>query len=383
MPDSSRPTSTTHDLARRRRNFRAESSRAALYRQLSELSEAGSNPRLAGALRRLSELEKAQADYWASLLPADQRPVGARYASPLDARDRLLLQGARHFGTRVILPVLAKDALRGAEAYRTQTDAAPALPTELEVASEAARLAGVDRAAIDVGRDHRRQPAAANGSLRAAVFGVNDGLVSNLSLVMGVAGAAPPQEFILLAGLAGLLAGAFSMAAGEFISMLSQRELLERQLEIERLHIALAPDAERAVLARRYQDKGIPGPQAEEIAQHVMADPETALDTIAREQLGLDPEELGSPGAAALASFVSFAFGAVLPVLPFLLLSGWLAVVASGLLSAGALFLVGIGVSVFTGRRFLFSGLRMLAVGAAAAAVTFLIGRLIGVSVAG
>jgi VIT1/CCC1 family predicted Fe2+/Mn2+ transporter len=256
------------------------------------------------------------------------------------------------------------------------------LPSELEVASEAAALASAVSPPADVARDHRRG-AAAGGSLRAAVFGVNDGLVSNLSLVMGVAGAAPPAPFILLAGLAGLLAGAFSMAAGEYISVLSQRELLERQLAVERQHIALAPAAERAMLARRYQAKGIAATQAETIADQLMANPEQALDTIAREQLWLDPDDLGSPQAAAAASFVAFALGALLPLLPFVLATGSTAVVASALLSGISLFLVGVGVSWFTGRHALLSGARMLGIGAAAAGLTFLIGRLVGVSVIG
>lgn len=369
------PSAPSQNFARWRRNLAAERSKAVLYRRLSE-GEA--DPRLAAALRHLSDLESVQADYWAGHLPAEQRPAEA----DLRFGDRVLLWLARRVGTRAVLPILARIALDGVEAYRTQPDAVPALATELEVAGETAALARPSPALADLGRDHRRH-IAANGSLRAAVFGVNDGLVSNLSLIMGVAGVAPPQQYILLAGLAGLLAGAFSMAVGEFSSMLSQRELLERQLAVERQHIALAPAAERIMLARRYQEKGLPPAQAELVADHLMADPDKALDTIAREQLGLDPQELGSPTAAALASFFSFALGALVPLLPFLVMSGWGAVLVSAVLSAIALFVVGVGVSFFTGRHFLVSGARMLALGGAAASVTFLIGRLIGVSVAG
>ena len=343
-----------------------------------ELSSATSNARLATALRRLSDLERAQAEYWASRLPVEQRRANSR----LRFGDRVPLWLVRWFGARAVLAILAGGALRSVQSYRAQPEAAAVLPTELEVASETAALASAASSPADLARDHRRS-GAAGGSLRAAVFGVNDGLVSNLSLVMGVAGAAPPHEFILLAGLAGLLAGAFSMAAGEFISMLSQRELFERQLEIERQHIALAPQAERAMLARRYQDKGIPAQQAEAIADQLMADPGQALDTIAREQLGLDPNELGSPQAAAAASFISFAVGALLPLAPFALAGGWTAVLASALVSAVALFLVGAGVSWFTGRHPVLSGARMLAIGGAAAGVTFVIGHLIGVGAVG
>lgn len=198
---------------------------------------------------------------------------------------------------------------------------------------------------------------------------------------MGVAGVAPPKEFILLAGLAGLLAGALSMAVGEYSSVLAQRELFERQLEVERQHIAQMPEAERAMLKQRYLEKGLSQTQAEEIVSRLMADPDKALDAIAREQLGLDPKDLGSPMIAAIASFISFTLGALIPLLPFFLASGWIAVVASALLSAGALFLVGVAVSQFTGRHFLISGLRMLGLGGAAATATFLIGHFFGVSV--
>jgi VIT1/CCC1 family predicted Fe2+/Mn2+ transporter len=283
-----------------------------------------------------------------------------------------------------MLPVVAADALRGAHAYRAQPDAAPILASEMAVARAAAALARGGRVveATAAGQEHRRT-AAGNGSLRAAVFGVNDGLTSNLSLVMGVAGAATDNQWILLTGLAGLLAGAFSMGGGEFISMLSQRELFEKEIAIEREHIATAPRAEQATLARIYQDKGLDPAQAESVAAQLMADPQVALDTIAREQLGLDPAELGSPRAAALASFVSFSVGAALPVAPFLFAQGGLAIWLALLVSGLGLFVVGALLSLFTARNPLVSGLRMLAVGLGAATLTYFIGRLIGVSVAG
>jgi VIT1/CCC1 family predicted Fe2+/Mn2+ transporter len=375
MADSPAPLDGRKDLARIRDNWRGESSKATLYR---ELSDGTADPRLAGALRRLSDLEGVQAEYWAGLLPPDLREDGAG----LRFSHRVVLWLGRRFGPRAVLPILAADAVRGAEAYRTQPEAVPVLTNELEVASLAAALARAPTPSVDVAADHRRHTAA-GGSLRAAVFGVNDGLVSNLSLVMGVAGAAPPPAFILLAGLAGLLAGAFSMAAGEYISVLSQRELFERQLEIERRHLAQAPATERALLARRYEEKGIPGSQAEVVADQLLADPERALDTVAREQLGLDPDDLGSPYTAATASFLAFGLGAVVPLAPFLLAGGWTAVLWSAALSAVALFLVGVGVSLFTGRQAVLSGARQLAIGTAAAGVTFAIGRLIGVGAVG
>jgi VIT1/CCC1 family predicted Fe2+/Mn2+ transporter len=207
--------------------------------------------------------------------------------------------------------------------------------------------------------------------------------VSNLSLVMGVAGASGQGSFILLAGIAGLLAGAFSMAAGEYISMQSQRELFERQIELERAELEAMPEEEQRELAAIYAAKGFPPEEAARIAERMFRDPETALDTLVREELGLDPDELGSPWGAAGGSFLAFAIGAAIPVLPYLFGAGTAAFAISLGLSLAALFVVGAGVSLLTGRGVLFSGLRQMGIGAAAAAVTYLIGSLIGVGVAG
>jgi VIT1/CCC1 family predicted Fe2+/Mn2+ transporter len=224
---------------------------------------------------------------------------------------------------------------------------------------------------------------ARSGTLRAVIFGVSDGLVSNLALVMGVAGASGQGDFVLLAGIAGLLAGAFSMAAGEYISMQSQRELFERQIALERAELEAMPDEEQRELAAIYVAKGFPREEADRIAERMFRDPETALDTLVREELGLDPDELGSPWGAAAGSFAAFAVGAVIPVAPYLLASGTAAFVASLVLSLAALFAVGAAVSLLTGRGVLFSGLRQMGIGAAAAAVTYAVGTVIGVGVAG
>ena len=194
-------------------------------------------------------------------------------------------------------------------------------------------------------------PADASGTLRAVIFGVSDGLVSNLSLVMGVAGAASDNpSFILLAGIAGLLAGAFSMAAGEYISMQSQRELFERQIELERAEMEAMPEEEEAELAASYRAKGFAPDEAARIAHRIFRDPETALDMLVREELGLDPDELGSPWGAATGSFVAFAIGAVIPVIPYLFGGGQAVLFVSLGLSLVALFAVGAAVSLLTGR---------------------------------
>jgi vacuolar iron transporter family protein len=220
-----------------------------------------------------------------------------------------------------------------------------------------------------------------SGALRAAIFGVNDGLVSNLSLIFGVAGAGVDNNVVIVAGVAGLLAGAFSMAAGEYISVRTQREVYERLIHLEAHEIGSDPEAERQELAEIYVQRGLPRDLAERLATELMRDPEMALETHAREELGLDKEGLGSPFAAAGSSFVTFSLGAFVPLLPFLVSSGNPAVMASAILSGVALFAVGAAISTLTGKPWLLSGLRMLTVGGAAAAVTFLVGKLLDVSV--
>ena len=215
--------------------------------------------------------------------------------------------------------------------------------------------------------------------LRAGVFGVNDGLVSNTCLVMGVAGAAAEPNIIVLTGVAGLLAGAFSMAAGEFISMLSQREMFEHQISQEREELQRYPKEEAEELALIYAARGIPLDEARDVASHLIANPEKALDTLAREELGLNPDDLGSPIGAAGSSFVAFAVGASLPLIPFLLGAGNGVAIAAAI-SGAALFVVGALLSLFSGKNAWLSGLRMLAIGAAAAAATYGIGSLFNVS---
>jgi VIT1/CCC1 family predicted Fe2+/Mn2+ transporter len=221
-----------------------------------------------------------------------------------------------------------------------------------------------------------------SGTLRAAIFGINDGLVSNLALVMGVAGASQQDQLIVLAGIAGLLAGAFSMAAGEYISMRSQRELFERQIELEREELRVMPEVEQAELSRIYQAKGLTREEGDLVARRLMQDPEHALDTKIREELGLDPSELGSPTGAAGSSFVAFAIGAVIPLVPFLVTTGTTAIIVSVVLALTSLFIVGAAVSFLTGRSLLFSGARQVAIGGVAALVTYVVGSFLPVDLA-
>ncbi len=219
------------------------------------------------------------------------------------------------------------------------------------------------------------------GGARAAVFGISDGLVTNVSLVLGIAGASPGGSIVRLAGVAGLIAGSFSMAAGEYLSMTAQRELMERELEVERRALERHPKGEAAELRGMYVRRGIDPAVADEMVNEVMQNPDLALETHAREELGISTERLGSPWQAASASFVTFAIGAFIPLLPWLIGSGTAAIVASIVLSAVAAVVVGVVLARFTERPVLPSALRQLAVTTIAAAVTFGVGRAIGAGV--
>jgi vacuolar iron transporter family protein len=219
------------------------------------------------------------------------------------------------------------------------------------------------------------------GKARAAVFGASDGLVSNVSLILGVAGASPGSGVVRLAGLAGLVAGAVSMAAGEYVSMRAQAELLERELEMERVELLRDPEGETVELARIYERRGMAPDRARSMAEELMRDPEVALETHAREELGIDPGELGSPAGAAFWSFLSFSGGAVVPLVPWFVTSGSVAVVASMVAAALAAVAVGLALASFTGKSYLRSATRQVGIAAFASAVTFAIGSLVGVGV--
>lgn len=266
---------------------------------------------------------------------------------------------ARLLGPRHVKPLLAAAKVRGVSIY-SGMPAGHATPTD----------------AAEVGLRHRR-----GGGIRAAVFGANDGIISNTSLVMGMTGAAVDNDVVFLTGVAGLLAGAFSMAAGEFVSVRTQREMLEYQIAQEKEELAQYPEQEAEELALIYAARGMAVDDARAFAAKIVADPELAIKVLAREELGLDPDNLGSGTQAALWSFVSFALGAILPVLPFALGLAAPSAVAAGI-AAAALFGVGAATSLFSGRNAILGGARMLAIGAAAGAATFLIGRLFDVAVA-
>lgn len=332
-----------------------ETRSAYLYRVIAEVERGSPRATLFEELAREAE---GQAAIWAKTAGLASVP-----AFVPDLRTRIVAALVRRRGPRAIRGILAAMKVRGLSVYSHAAPGHP-VPTSVE----------------EIGKRHRG--VGGGGNLRAAVFGVNDGLVSNMSLILGVAGASSNNEMILLAGIAGLLAGAFSMAAGEYVSVRSQREMYEHQIGLERAELAEYPGEEAEELALIYAARGMDKAAALALAQRIIADPEQALDTLAREELGLNPEELGSPRGAALSSFFSFAAGALLPLLPFLAARGDRALAASVALTAVALFGVGAMISLFTGRSAVRDGLRMLAIGGAAGAVTYLIGKLLGVSLA-
>ncbi len=236
----------------------------------------------------------------------------------------------------------------------------------------------------NLARFEKRHRSVGGNALRAAVLGGNDGLVSNFSLVMGIAGATNGQKEVLLTGIAGLLAGALSMALGEWISVKSSLELYENQMQLEMDELETNPEGEEKELALIYMAKGIPEDQARQMAAEIMQNKDHAHEVLIKEELGINPEDLkGSAMEAAVASFVFFAFGAIIPVIPFFFLGGMKAVMVSTLMSAGGLFVIGGSITLFTGKSLWYSGFRQVLFGLLAAAITFGIGKLIGVSVMG
>ncbi len=375
---------TVSDVASSLENLKLERDAILLYDALATIEK---DERRASAFRQIAGNERRHAEVWARTLQAQGADVPPATGPRL--RVRFIIALARVFGTHFVSDMVK--ALEGDEeaAYTEQaSDDVEAIAADERAHADIWRRLDEERggrpapAAVIVSAE-RWHRAGRSGTLRAVIFGVSDGLVSNLALVMGVAGATSDQSsFIVAAGIAGLLAGAFSMAAGEYISMQSQRELYERQIALERAELEAMPQEEEAELASLFRAKGFSETEAATIAARLLKDPATALDTLVREELGLDPDQLGSPWGAAGGSFVAFAIGAIIPVIPYLLFVGQTAFLASLGLSLAALFAVGAGVSLLTGRGFLYSGFRQVALGAAAAAITYAVGRAIGVSVA-
>jgi VIT1/CCC1 family predicted Fe2+/Mn2+ transporter len=372
----------TGSVQRYLENLKSEREGAALY---DAVASAEKNPKLAEVYRRLAATERRHAEIWADKLRS--AGVEAPAFNP-SGRTRLLGALARRWGVQLVLPSIVTLEQADRNKYDGQVEArAAGLPADEH--SHARLLQHIQRSGggilgSDLARLEGRHRTVGGNALRAAVLGANDGLVSNLALVMGVAGAGLAGRTILITGFAGLLAGSFSMALGEWLSVQSSRELSEQQLRTEASELEASPEEEAKELALIYQARGMDEKEAEAMAQQIITSPETALDVMAREELGIDPAELGgSPWVAAFTSFVLFALGAAIPVIPFLVADGQSAVVASLVLSALGLFGLGAGVTLFTGQPVLRSGLRQVLFGIAAAGATYGIGRLIGVTVTG
>jgi VIT1/CCC1 family predicted Fe2+/Mn2+ transporter/rubrerythrin len=372
--------SATHsDIQRYKTNYLKEQEGIALYRALAKAEKESQRSEI---FEKLAAAEEQHAARWAKLLEDNgvQPPV---YKASV--RVKLLGWISRNIGTQHVLPVVSGFESRDQGEYRGQAEAV-GLPAAERSHSRTLQLMLQENAAAGVQsivKSERWHSQGYGGSLRAAVFGVNDGLISNFGLVMGIAGTNAEPRFVLVAGVAGLLAGAFSMAAGEYVSVRSQRELYEQQMALEAQELEASPEEEHEELALIYQAKGIPADQANELARQILSNPDTAIQTLAREELGLDPDSLGSPWTAALSSFVAFSVGAVIPVLPYLLIRSTAAFPVSAFVCGASLFVVGALISIFTGRSMAYSGFRMVAIGAMAAVVTYAIGKLLGVSVAG
>ncbi len=340
-------------------NWREEKQAAYLYRLVATRERDENKARL---FRALAEAAEAQAAIWARQLEASGAAVPERLE--LTPRIRIVAWLIRVLGPRAIRPVLAAMKVRGLSVYSAggHLAAGHPMPTSVE----------------EVG--YRHSSLGGGGNLRAAVFGVNDGLVSNASLVLGVAGATSNADIVLMSGVAGLIAGAASMAAGEYVSVRSQRELYEYQIQLEREELEQYPEEEAEELALIYNARGVDMEQARRIAADMLRDPEHALDTLAREELGLNPDDLGSPLGAAAASFISFALGALLPLLPFLYGGAAQPLFYTILITVFSLFAVGALLSLFTGRGAVRGGLRMVLIGGSAGLLTWLVGTLLGVS---
>lgn len=375
------PTKT--DVERLRQNLQAEVDSATQYRAMAATEP---DPKLASIYSRLAAIEERHVAFWQRKL--EEAGASADLPRPT-LRSRLLSALARRFGASSILGVVAARERMDKDGYADQPETKLTAMTSEEHA-HARVLSAIQRSQRgglsggSLARLEGRHRAASGNALRAAVLGANDGLVSNLSLVMGVVGAAVDQHAVLVTGLAGLIAGACSMALGEWVSVQSARELAQHEVEIEAQELADDPAGEGEELALIYEAKGLSEPESKAVSAQMMADRARALDALTREELGIDPQELGgSPGTAAATSFLLFSLGAAVPVVPYAALAGRTALIVSATASALALFGVGAAIAVLTGRPLALSGGRQLALGLLAASVTFGVGKLLGVAVAG
>jgi VIT1/CCC1 family predicted Fe2+/Mn2+ transporter len=368
------------DIRRVTANLRDELNGAALY---AALSAAESDPVRKDLFLQLADAEAKHAQLWRDKLVA--AGISEETFVPT-LRTRLLGRLASRFGPAFVMPTIAAAEFADRNKYASQADALQISGEERGHAAVVQAMAGASTASrpttgAEIAQAEPWHRGASGNNLRAAVLGANDGLVSNFCLMMAVAGAGTSNKAILLTGLAGLIAGACSMALGEWLSVANARELAATQIAREQAEIEQNPQAEQNELALIFQAKGLAKADAQRVAADIMRDKKSALDTLVREELGIDPTELGgNPWSAAGTSFVLFSVGAVFPIIPYLRLQGGAAIGASVLLSALALGAIGVLTSLFNGRPGWYSAARQIVFGCAAAAATYGVGALLGVS---
>jgi VIT1/CCC1 family predicted Fe2+/Mn2+ transporter len=374
----------SREVSRYLENWHKEIDGAVLYNTLAEIE---SKPELADVYRRLAVSEEKHAAVWEKHLIEAGEMIPSRRPSWRASTMSFL---AKHFGSQFVLPTVTGNERADSLAYDSQpeakTDVGRMSADEKSHARLMAAISGPQKGLVgsEVAQLEGRHRATGGNALRAAVLGANDGLVSVLSLTMGAAGANLPGNGVLITGVAGLLAGASSMALGEWLSVQSSRELYQNQIKIEREEIEKAPQEEQEELALIYQSKGLTEESAREMAARMMGDKTHILDTLSREELGIDPKELGgSPWVAAITSFFLFAAGAIIPLVPYFFLQGLPAILLSLSLGALALFLTGAAITLLTGKNVWVSGFRQVLIGLVAAVVVFGVGKLIGVSIGG
>ena len=370
---------TKTDIARFKENLKEERGAAFLYRSMAASEK---NEELAKLYERLALTEDKHASFWEGKLRESGEKIPA--ARP-DFKTRLFGFISKRFGTSSILQAVSRIETEAASGYDGQSDAEAAnMPADERSHARIFTALAEKKPGIDgrsIARFEGKHKTGGGNALRAGVLGANDGLVSVFNLVMGVAGAGVANSTILLTGIAGLLAGALSMALGEWLSVQSSRELAQHQIDIEKSELELAPEGEEEELMLIYQAKGIDEATAKKMAKQIIGSKDTALDTLTREELGIDPDDLGgSSWEAAYTSFLLFSLGAIIPVFPFIFLSGTLGIAISAGASAVGLFIIGAAITLMTGKHPVKNGLRQVLFGLATAAVTFAIGRLIGVS---
>lgn len=361
-----------------------------LYRSLADLTTGDRRE----ALLELAEMEDRHADHWVALAQEAGLTVPQDDGS-LEPGDAEILRRARQMSIEAVLPELEEAEREAQGVYDDEPDALPGmadderlhervlgrLRTDAQARGGSARPLTPDEVRDQLNSAEPWHRTDKSGSLRAAVFGVSDGLVSNTALVMGFAGSGAATSTVAFAGLAGLLAGAFSMGAGEYVSVASQADLFKREIDMEAQELREKPLEEQRELELIYRAKGLDKETARKTAERIMADPDTALDTLAREELGLDPDELGSPYKVAASSFLAFSVGAAVPLIPYVLFAGSAALAAAIAFAIIALALVGGAVGHLSGRGKVHGALRQMLVGGGAAAVTYAVGSLVGINV--